>query len=814
MGLPRHIITVALRNLAVSKLISAISIFGLAVGIAAALLMAAVVRNQLSFDHFIPGHERTYIALGRDNPKLNAKLAPCPVIPYCLRGDPSLAPKLKLAAPEIEAIARLAYTRGANGDEPLKLQAGTVVGEEMLYWADPGVFDVLPLPVMYGDLVSALARPDGIVLPQAVARKYFGHEDVVGNTLAVGGHPMIVRAVIHDLPDNGTTLMSGIFVAGSADFSPIAPNGPGGPVYTYLRLRQGASVNAVQDRITAVLDSMLPPQFPRGLSVGVLLRLDRANLDEINNPGIHDRLAAAALAGLILLLIALVNFVNLMSTRSGRRAKDVMIRKVCGASRTALITQFLAEAMLSVIFATILALAAGELVLPEINAFLRTGARLNDPLLPLLLVSVLCAGLAAGAWPAFVLSALRPARTLQGWSSGNGAPIIRSALVGLQFTMLMILALAAVVVWQQRNYATHEALKADTDQVLLIRTSPQGSGSPPADMQAPNACPFAFLERVRRLSGVRDVRCTDQSFIQANNNISWFKNSMVRSIDVNQVDPGIFRLYQIKPLAGALSDTSGAIINLSAVKFLGFSSPQAAIGQSWFDGPAKEMPPDFRKTWTPRYGGHSRIAAVVPDFAFTPVTDEIKPAVFSSWIRGQRQRAIHVKLSNSHLPETLGAIDQAWSASGQSGAINRVFLTDYIAQLYQDMLREAQFFTAFAMIAILLACLGLIGIAITTAERRTKEIGVRKAMGADSRQIVTLLLWQFAQPVLWSNVVAWPVAWWLMRYWLSGFAYHIELEWWIFGAISLGVLLIGLLAVAGQAIFTARQKAALALRYE
>ncbi len=816
----RHYFIAALRNMAANRLISAIAILGLSVGIAAALLMAAVIRNQLSFDHFIPGHARTYIAVTRDNPRV-VKPSTCPAVPYCQRGSPTLATNLKLAAPQIEAIARLAYTEGFNGDEPLTLQAGTITGREMLYWADPGAFAVLPLPVLHGDLATALAHPDGIVLPRAMAMKYFGREDAVGRTILLEGHPMIVAAVIRDLPANGTTLMSGIFAAGTAAFSPIAPNVPRGPpVYTYLRLKPGASVTAVEDKITAVVDAAMAamgrlPNERGNLSLGHLLRLDRANLDEVNNPGIGARLAAAAAAGLMVLLIALVNFVNLTMARSARREKDVAIRKACGAGRIALVVQFLGEGLLAVLLATFLALAAGEWLMPAVNAFLRTGAALNDPLLPLLLAGVLACGLAAGAWPAFVLSAFRPASTLRGWSGHEGAGLIRNALVAMQFAMLILLGIAAAVVWQQRDFATHDALKADIGNVLLVRTNlPPVPGRPPymLTMQAADACPTAFRDAILRLPGVRDMRCTSQSFLRANSSFNWFaKDGSLQDLHSSRVDPGVFRLYGIRPLAGTLSDTSGAIINLSAVKSLGFASPEAALGHSWI--PAG-LVADAGDAWRTRNEAHSRIAAVVPDFAFTPVTTEIHATVFSAWTDSQPTRAIHIKLSGGHVPETLAAIDRAWRESGQAGAMDRIFVADYIAQLYQDMLREAQFFSAFAFIAIFLSCLGLFGVAISTAERRTKEIGVRKAMGAGDGQIVALLLWQFAQPVLWANVVAWPAAWWLMRRWLSGFAYHVDLHWWVFAAASLGALAIALATVAAQAFLTARARPVLALRYE
>jgi putative ABC transport system permease protein len=468
--------------------------------------------------------------------------------------------------------------------------------------------------------------------------------------------------------------------------------------------------------------------------------------------------------------------------------------------------------VLAVMLAIVLALAAGEWLMPAVNAFLRTGARLNDPLLPLMLAGVLASGLAAGIWPAFVLSAFRPARTLRGWSAGDGAGAIRGLLVALQFSMLIMLAIAATVIWQQRNYATHEAVKANIDKVLLVQADLAPVPGRPLymlNMQSPQACPAAFRDAVRRLPGVRDVRCTSQSFLRANSSLNWFaRDGQLRGLYSSRVDPGIFRLYGIKPLAGTLSNSSGAIINLSAVRALGFTSPESALGHSWI--PA-ELPAD---AWRTRNEAHSRITAVVPDFAFTPVTAQIQPTVYGAWTDNQPSLAIHIRLSGADVPETLAAIDRAWSASGQPDAINRIFVADYVAQHYQDMLREAQFFSAFAAIAIVLSCLGLVGIAIATAERRTKEIGVRKAMGAGNGQIVALLLWQFAQPVLWANIIAWPLAWWLMRRWLAGFAYHVDLHWWVFAAASGAALLIALLTVAWQAFLTAKAKPVLALRYE
>jgi putative ABC transport system permease protein len=245
---------------------------------------------------------------------------------------------------------------------------------------------------------------------------------------------------------------------------------------------------------------------------------------------------------------------------------------------------------------------------------------------------------------------------------------------------------------------------------------------------------------------------------------------------------------------------------------LGFASPRAALGKNWINA-VKDMRPDFRKVWHEEFRQHAVITAVVPDFSFATVRTQIQPALYTPWFP-VFARTLHVKLDGKAIPETLAAIDRAFALSGIDRPLDRFFLDDHMQLLYRDVTRDAQFFAACAGIAILLACMGLVGIAVSTAERRTKEIGVRKAMGASSLRVVLLLLWRFSLPVLLANVIAWPLSWWLMQRWLSGFAYRIELSWWFFAGASGAALALALLTVMGQAIKAARQKPVLALRYE
>ena len=794
----RHILIAAWRNMMANRLISAIAILGLSVGIAAALLMGLVVRNQMTFDHFIPGYARTYAGI-------SGLSLPGRPTDYNLLTPADIAALIRLNVPEVEAVTRLIPTDTCPGCKGDDLRHGDIAAPEHIYWAEPGFAAVLPLPTFRGDLRTALARPDGIVISRAVARKYFGRDDALGEQILLDGHPMTIRAVIEDLPAAGTHLESGIFASSLAAFSPFATAraAPAGAfaitTQTYLRLKPGRTIEAVRRQLPALVrrltkasgNSMIVDTYAMSLR-----RIDRLQLFEGLHPGVRAGLAVTGLVGLLILFVSAVNFVNLLTARAARRAREVGVRKACGAGHGALVAQFIGEATLAVALATCVALALVEYLLPMANAFLSTGAHLDygNALTPVaLLLGIALLGLAAGAWPAFVLARFRPVRALQGPSTEPGGSRVRSTLTSLQFAILIALAVAAIIVWQQRVFATREGLRADIDQVLVVQ----------------GACPAAFRTELRKLPGVAAVACSSMGFLTGAGHLTVSNKGSDLALHFVDTDWSVFSLYGIRPLAGSLPAASegrrrdgvaaGVVFNASAVRALGFASPRAAIGQIY-----KERGP---------------IVAVIPDFSFASVKEKLEPGIYLPYVAGPHpDRAFgnltSIKLRGRDIPETLAAIDRLWSATGNSGPISRIFLSDYMQAQYLGLMRQAQMFAGLSALTILLACSGLVGIAISTAERRTKEIGIRKAMGATTAKIVALLLWQFAQPVLWANLIAWPVAWWLMRRWLSGFAYHVDLHWWVFAAASAGALAIALLTVAGQAFLTARAKPVLALRYE
>jgi putative ABC transport system permease protein len=832
----KHIAIAALRNMMASPLQSAIAIGSLVLGLWAAILAGVITVNQTGYDRFIPGSRQLYIAtfqgLG-DCGDVHLGGGKCRVstaTPHDLAG-------YLRGFPEVLGVTRLGNNRGT-------FSRGDANNREEFSWADPNFFKLLRVPALYGDPATALERPDGLVMTREMARKYFGRDDARGEVLTLNHQTaFIVRAVIADLPQHASNLANGIYLSALAPVSPLALN-VGQPamgpqvfmmsVTTFARVADGG-VNGLAHKTTALVRRLLGSQTIARTLVVRFLRLDEIQLSPQVHPANRDRLEIfIAIAGLVLLL-ACINFISLSLARSVRRAVEVGIRKAVGAGRGMLVAQFLGETVLQALMALCAAMALAEWSLPLANSYMQSGAVFpwwRDPLLlAALLGGAALVGVVAGVYPALVLSAFRPALVLKGLmlrGSALGARL-RQGLVALQFAIPLALVIAAAVVFQQDRFAATKALRLDTDQMLMINLP---------------VCGTTLDAEVSALPGVAGAACSGPSLLPSAMLLNQTKARDGRPFDImiGEVGFGFFRLFHLPALAGRLPDPAhpgdavparasngGApgtprtapppplsqrpptryVINEAAVAALGYASPADAVGKpldmNAGDGKVKR----------------DVIIGVVRDFSLYPPLEKMRPAAYKTatdtggGMRGPGfdAAALHVRLRGKDIPETLAAIDKIWKRHSQD-PINRIFLNDFVQQQQIAVLRQGQAFAAFAGVAALLACLGLFGLSLAAAGQRVKEVGVRKAMGAGTGQIVALLLWQFAQPVLWANLIAWPAAWWLMRRWLSEFPYHIDLQWWVFALGSLTMLAIALLTVAGQAFLTARQKPVLALRYE
>ena len=494
----RNYMMAALRNLARNRLYTAINIVGLSVGFTAAILMALFVRSEFNYDTFLPGYDRVFSVAEVYHPPGGAPLR----IDAAL---PNIAASLKVDYPAIDTIARLAQ---GGGD----LRVGAIEAPDGITWADPDIFKVMPFPAIAGDPSATLARPDGIVLTRAAARKYFGRDAPLGETIEIDrAHPMQVGAVIEDIPAN-SHLAAQIFASGLASFSPLsiadrADRGNyGDNAFTYFRLAPGASVDPIRTDLAAFLERhAIGPQAalhltPPALELIVVplrdIHLRPAALGALTARANKETLFALAATGGLIVLIAAINYVTLMTARSTKRAVEVGIRKVVGATRRSLIVQFIGESLLYVVIAMVVAMACLELLIPWFNAYAAANlafAYWRDPwLVGALVALVFTVGALAGIYPAMALSSFRPAAVLKGGPLASaGAGVVRTGLVILQFAMLIGIILMTATIYRQTRFALNDTLRVPTDQILWVT----------------GACDEASQHQIRSLPGVRAAAC-------------------------------------------------------------------------------------------------------------------------------------------------------------------------------------------------------------------------------------------------------------------------------------------------------------------
>lgn len=817
----RNYLASALRNLARNKLYAGINILGLAIGFAAAILIGLFVRNELSFDRFLPQADTTYLLVaGMAQPgKAREDYGMTP---------PGMAEWMRLDFPQIDQISRAAQdwlriSRGGDTSHP----------PEAFVYADPNIFSVLRMPVLYGDLDHALDTPDSAVITHAIARKYFGKDNPIGETMdvrvvqnAAVAHTMRITAVLQDLPAE-THWTAQVFLSGKAAFSDFAPDaeqtcatcfGTGGN-RTYLRLKPGASIADLQK---AMLPHFIQHQgWAQGTATDKSYAFSfapvsslhhRPDILQMEKTAVDPSLVYAASGfGLLIVIIASINFVNLMTARATRRAVEVGIRKVSGAGQGDLIVQFIGESLLYVTLSMIIAIALVEQFIGPMNAFLDRSIRfdwgqdagLAGALLGLLLV----VGGLAGSYPALVLSAFRPAAVLKSsLVQGRGSGGVRQGLVILQFAMLIGLMISTGAIYRQTMYALKDGTHLSMEQVLIMWS-----------------CDPAFKAEVEKLPVVKATTCStwDALTDKATSFDSVLSGSTTTTVSTNYVDFGFFEFYGIKPLAGRLfsSDygtdrvlwippTDGSqnsqyhlrhtVINEAAVRALGLASASAAVGRTV-----------VIKVHTESYP--VQIVGVVPDFSVESVRLKVPPTLYA--VLPYPPILMSIKLKSGHAAHAEKLIGRLWTS--MSGNVSDPYsLEGYVKGQFEDMQKLATLLAILAGIALFIACLGLFGLAAFTAEQRTKEIGIRKAMGAERVDIVMLLVWCFTKPVLWANLIAWPFAYFLMRHWLTGFAYHIDLDAWLFLTAGTFALAIAWLTIGAHAFLVAGAKPVKALRYE
>jgi putative ABC transport system permease protein len=832
----RNYVSAAFGNIGRNGVYAGITILGLAISFAAAILIGLFLRDEYSFDRFVADHQRVYLVSstvtfpGAKPAQFDATA-------------PMVGGLMKLDLPEIEYAARLEGSHAV-------IRKGDVTTQQDLAWADPDFFKAMAMPVLAGDPNAAMAAPDGLVLTREAARRFFGQDAPIGQVLRVNAaleipgiaaeetrllttfRPMRVMAVLKDIPSS-SHLRVQMFGSGRSPGSLLALEDRHASPYnldvaTYVKLKPGAAVDAVDARLPGFADRRFPgPDHARSATRFALKALPGLHFSAargqgdgepaLRPPGDARVDAGVAGEGLLIVLIAAINFVTLMTARATRRAVEVGVRKASGATRRDLIVQFMGEALVYVLIAMVAAVVLAELALPWLNGFLGKTMvfdYLSDPWLAAAIVgATLLTAALAGVYPALVLSSFRPAATLKGGttvSTGSGAA--RQALVVAQFAIVISLILVTATVYRQTQFALHDALRLDTSQNLRIATN----------------CRQAFRDELESLPGVKQVSCGSLAAMSAGLTLTSVSmpDRTTRTINYAPVDVGFFEMHGIRALKGRLFSASHGedvalrnldpgpdvqptvVLNESGARLLGYANPADAVGKilTWGRFSAK-----IGNTTAPQ-PHPSRIIGVIPDFTLGSVRTAIQPALY--FVDPSAGRFVVAKLDGARMPETLRAMDALWRRLGHDRPLAFDFEEATVQALYRDVILQGVAIAVCAGLAVFIACLGLFALAAFVTERRTKEIGVRKAMGADTTDVIRLLIWQFTQPVLWANLVAWPAAFFVMDWWLHGFAYRVSLPPWLFLVASLAAMAIAWITVSFQSWMAARAKPASALRYE
>lgn len=832
----QNYLTVALRNIGKHKLYSFINIAGLAVALACAILIMLFVRDEISYDKVTRGAENIY----------RAEVAFYPPGREPLEIASSMYPLADALRTEVSGVVETLRVGGQNS----AVKSGDKSFFEPIAVADPNFFTMLGYRLIKGDPAIILSRPDTLVVSESFAAKYFGKEDPIGKILTLDADKTVeIVGVMADLPHNVHLKVGAVLPIGSKadrlygadeESRRQASSWTNANWYTYVRVVTGTDPVSVQQQMPDMLRRHVKAAdlgFPAEADMAEVIRFSLRPLTELhfaNRPGLGSTLATTpsdmtavygfTLIAIMIVVIAAINFMNLATARATQRAREVGMRKVVGAKRRQLVTQFLGESVLISLFALALALALVELLLPSFGRFVDRPISLSyagdwDVSLGAVGLAIMT-GLLGGIYPALVLSGFRPAMVLKSNQSGqSGSGMLRATLVVVQFAISIALGVTAAVVYGQTLYAQSFDVGFKRDNMLVLTGIGRDQVLPIRE---------TLRNELAANPNIAGIAGTSDSAFDGNEN-----NSIVRTPDnptepvlIRQlnVEPEFFQVYGIKMIAGRTfsrdrgedvdntkdfneiaPDGLSMVINEAAVKRLGFASPQDAIGK-----PLREDAP-------PGPDGVARnatriIVGVVSDIHFDSLRSTVLPTRYTYNPNGLNHFTIAIK--GGDVRKTVDFVRETWARLVPDLPVRVAFLDDTYQKLYEQDEKRGQMFALFTGFAILIACLGLFGLASFTAERRTKEIGVRKVFGARVRDIVGLLLWQFSKPVLIANLIAWPVAWYYLSEWLSGFAYRIDLSPLYFVAAGLGALVIAWATVTLHSVRVARSKPVHALRYE
>jgi putative ABC transport system permease protein len=805
----RNFLTTAVRNIRKYKGFSLINIAGLAVGIASCLLILLFVQSELSYDRFHEQADRVYrvgFTFHVGTNQFDAALGPCP-----------LAAALVEDFPEVERAARI-FARQSRGGDVFVRYGEMRYKEDKFLWADPELFGILTIPFIEGNPAEALAQPNSVVMTAETATKYFGEENPMGKMLELGdGSLYMVNGVTESWPEHShfhfdfLASFSSLPKSEDLDFYDTA-------VFTYILLRENASIEELESKMPEFSGKCMAPVIEKIMAVPYEEFLESGNFigfmtqplrdihlrskwgNELEPQGSFNTVIIFSAIAVLILFVACINFINLTTARSTQRANEVGVRKVVGSSRAQLVRQFLSEAIFLSFLSFLLALIFVEIALPVFNNLVgkefSAGHILDWSFLLFLLIGAVVIGMAAGSYPAFLMASFRPVAVLKGkiQSSTKGRRF-RDALVVFQFCASVVLLVGTAVIYTQLHYIRNKELGFDKGHVVVIQRAEKLGSQQKAFKnqlyQNPDVLSAAFTDSLPQILLEAKVFQKEGEGNQENNTL----------ITIT-ADYDLIATYGLKLISGRYferersTDDTAVILNETAVKALDIQDPLekrlVLVG-------LKRKPMD--------------IIGIINDFHMESLHTKIGPMAVILF--GERPSVLlSVRVRPGNLPKTLGFLQDKWGEFTNNQPFEYIFFDDQFDMLYKAEIQAGKVITVFACLAVFIACLGLLGLASFTASQRTKEIGIRKVLGATTSAILILLNKDFVKRVLVANLIAWPLAYYAMSKWLQNFAYRIRINIWMFLAAAVLAFLIALFTVSYQTLRAALGNPVDSLRYE
>ncbi len=794
----KNYLLIAIRNLVKHKTFSAINIFGLTIGLTGCILIAAFVLDELGYDRYAEQASRIY--------RLELQLTQNGGMAEYPNVDVAVGAGIKNTYPEVLASSRI------TGQNQVFVKYGDKLFKESHFtYCDSNFLQIFSIPLLEGDNRTALVAPGSIVITRALEQKYFGDMTAMGKSLLIGDKPFKVTGIIEKVPANSHFHFDAFISMTSNNYAVRGNTWSNIGFYTYLLLDKNADPRKLEAEFPELIRKYFAPEAVHDMGITLAeaekmtntcrfflrpvtdIHLHSNTKYELETNGDIQYIYIFGSLAVFTLLLACINFTNLSTAASAKRSREVGIRKVLGSLKAQLIIQFLMESVVLACCALLLAFLLVYLLLPAFNHLsgkdLGISAFLGFKAIIAAIVFMVLIGLAAGIYPAFFLSSFQTIRVLKGTISkatakGGG---LRRGLVVFQFLISTSLIISTLVVYRQLHYMQNKKLGYEKDQVLVIPDTYGLDSNQYTFKQKLLIDPRVVNATISRDVPVgRDEGSIDGSEVYASENKAHETESEIHA-NFFHVDYDYLSTLGMKMVAGRYfskdygTDTSGVVINETAVRDLGWKDNQAAIGKSII-----------------RSGQHAyQVIGIVQDFNYASVKQRIVPVMM---MLGHNNGGLMVKVNTAAIAGFLSDVKKEWDVFNARTPFSYYFLDDRFASVYAAEEKTGQIFIYFAVVAVFIASLGLLGLVAFTTEQRTKEIGIRKVLGATVNQVLVLLSKEFLFLVSLAFVISIPLTWWAMHNWLNNFAYRIHISWWIFASGGILAVLITLITISVQSI--------------